>query len=170
MTVNISDKTIKMVQIVIGVLFLISVGLNVWLLTKENKYKVVEKTVIREVRDTIHDTIPQIKYEKIIAYKKDTLKIVDTIPGDTVKIVAEIPVTQKEYSDDSTYTAWVSGYKPNLDSIDIYKKTVYIDHTITKTKRQKFVVGPQVGVGYDVKHNNFAPTIGVGITYNLFGF
>ena len=170
MTINISDKTIKMVQIVIGVLFLISVGLNVWLLTKENKYKVVEKTVIREVRDTIHDTIPQIKYEKIIAYKKDTLKIVDTIPGDTVKILAEIPVTQKEYSDDSTYTAWVSGYKPNLDSIDIYKKTVYIDHTITKTKRQKFVVGPQVGVGYDVKNKNFAPTIGVGITYNLFGF
>ena len=66
MTINISDKTIKMVQIVIGVLFLISVGLNVWLLTKENKYKVVEKTVIREVRDTIHDTIPQIKYEKIL--------------------------------------------------------------------------------------------------------
>lgn len=170
MTINISDKTIKIVQIVICILFLVSVGLNVWLLTKENKYKVVEKTVIREVRDTIHDTVPIIKEEKIISYKKDTLKIVDTIPGDTVHIITEIPITQKEYGDDSTYTAWVSGYEPKLDSIDIYKKTIYIDKTITKTKKQKFVVGPHVGVGYDIKNNNFSPTIGIGVTYNLFGF
>lgn len=170
MTFNIADKTLKWVQVIIGLLFVISVGLNVWLLTKENKYTVVEKTVTRIERDTIHDTIPQIKYEKVVALKHDTLKTVEIIPGDTVKVVAEIPVTQKEYSDDSTYTAWVSGYKPNLDSIDIYKKTVYIDHTITKTKKQKFVIGPQVGVGYDVKNRNFAPTVGVGVTYNLFGF
>lgn len=170
MTINISDKKLKLVQTAIGILFLISIGLNVWLLTKENQYKVVEKTVIREVRDTIHDTVPEIKYEKIISYRNDTLNIIDTIPGDTVHIIAEIPITQKEYGDDSTYTAWVSGYKPSLDSIDIYKKTIYIDKTITKTKKQKFVVGPHVGIGYDVKNNNFAPTIGIGVTYNLFGF
>lgn len=170
MTINISDKAIKLIQIIIGILFAISVALNVWLLTKENKFKVVEKTVVRVERDTIHDTVPEIKYEKVIALKHDTLTSVEIIPGDTVRVVAEVPVTQKEYSDDSTYRAWVSGYKPNLDSIDIYKKTVYIDHTITKTKKQKFVIGPQVGVGYDVKNKNFAPTVGVGITYNLFGF
>ena len=170
MTFNIADKTLKWAQIIVGLLFVISVGLNVWLLTKENKYTVVEKTVKRVERDTIHDTIPEIKYEKVVALKRDTLKTVEIIPGDTVQVVAEIPITQKEYSDDSTYTAWVSGYKPNLDSIDIYKKTVYIDHTITKTKKQKFVIGPQVGVGYDVKNRNFAPTVGVGVTYNLFGF
>lgn len=170
MTINISNKTLKLVQLIVGILFLISVGLNVWLLTKENNYKVVEKTVVRVEHDTIHDTIPEMKYEKLLVVRHDTLNSVEIIPGDTVRVVAEVPVTQKEYSDDSTYTAWVSGYKPNLDSIDIYKKTVYIDHTITKTKKQKFVIGPQVGVGYDVKNRNFAPTVGVGVTYNLFGF
>ena len=175
MTLDINDRALKWVQIIIGILFIISVALNIWLLTKENKFKVVEKTVVRIERDTIHDTVPEIKYEKVIALKHDTLKVVellpgDTIPGDTVRVIAEVPISQKEYSDDSTYRAWVSGYKPNLDSIDIYKKTVYIDHTITKTKKQRFVIGPQVGVGYDVKNKNFAPTVGVGVTYNLFGF
>ena len=109
-------------------------------------------------------------YEKVIALKHDTLKLVELIPGDTVNVIAEIPMTQKEYSDDSTYRAWVSGYKAELDSIDIYRKTVYIDHNITKIKKQKFVIGPHVGVGYDVKNKNISPVIGVGVTYNLFGF
>ena len=168
--VEVKDKTLKFAQLILGILFLVSVGLNVWLLTKDNNVKVVEKVVTREIRDTIHDTIPQIKYEQLICYKSDTLRLVETLPGDTVNVIVEVPITQKEYGDDSTYTAWVSGYQPNLDSINIFKKTVFIEKTITKTKKQHFVIGPQVGVGYDVKNNNFAPTIGVGVTYNLFGF
>ena len=170
MTFEIKDKTLRLVQIVLGILFLISVALNAWLLTKENKFKVIEKTVVKVELDTIHDTVPEIRYEKLVMVKHDTLKIVKFIPGDTVNVVAEIPVTQKEYSDDSTYRAWVSGYEPKLDSIDIYRKTIYIDHTITKTKKQRFVIGPHVGVGYDIKNNAFSPTVGVGVTYNLFGF
>lgn len=165
-----NDKIVRIVQLVVIILFAVSVGLNVWLLTKENQYKIVEKVTTREVRDTIHDTVPELKYRNLICFKHDTLTVVEKIPGDTTHVVAEVPIEQKVYSNDSTYTAWVSGYRPNLDSIDIYRKTVYIEREITKTKKQHFVVGPYVGYGYDFANKTHGPVVGVGVTYNLFGF
>lgn len=167
---EVKESFIKAGQIVFVIVLIVSIALNVWLLTKENEYKVVEKVVTKEVRDTIRDTVPKLVYETRIRVRRDTLLLVDTVPGDTVHMVVEVPVTQKEYSDDSTYTAWVSGYKPNLDSINIYRKTNFIEREITKTKRQRFVIGPQVGYGYDFAGKKFGPTVGVGVTYNLFGF
>lgn len=165
-----NDKFTKITQIVVAVLLLVSIGLNVYLLTKENECKVIEKVKTEIVRDTLRDTVLQVKHEKIIAYRHDTLTIVDSIPGDTVQCVVEVPVSQKKYSDDSTYTAWVSGYRPNLDSINIYRNTVYVTREITKTKRQRLIIGPHVGYSYDFQHKTFGPTVGIGITYNLFGF
>lgn len=164
------DNFVKCSQIIICALLLISIGLNVYLLTRENQCEVIEKVTTEVVRDTIHDTIPELRYEKLISYKTDTLRVVDIIPGDTVHVVAEIPITQKEYSDDSTYTAWVSGYKQSLDSIDVYKNTVYITKEITKTKVQKFSVGPYIGYGYDFSNKTFGVSVGIGISYKIFGF
>ena len=165
-----NDRLYRVVQIVVSVLFIVSVGLNVYLLTRENECRVVEKVVTREVRDTIRDTVPEIRYEKVVSLKHDTLRLVELVPGDTTVVVAEVPVSQKEYSDDSTYRAWVSGYRPNLDSIDIYRKTVYVEKTITKTKGQKFFVGPYVGYGYDFSSGKPGPTAGICFGYKFFGF
>jgi hypothetical protein len=160
----------RTLQIIVAVLFLVSFGLNVYLLTRENQYSVVEKVVVKEVRDTIHDTIPEVRYEKLVAMRHDTLRVVEKVPGDTTVVVAEVPVSQKEYSDDSTYTAWVSGYKANLDSIDVYRKTVFIDREVTKVKKQKFFVGPYVGYGYDFSSGKTGPTVGICVGYKMFGF
>ena len=35
----------------------------------------------------------------------------------------EVPITQRCYHDDSLYTAWVSGFLPQLDSIRVYPVT-----------------------------------------------
>lgn len=135
------------------------------------EYSVIEREVVRIERDTIHDTIPEVRYERVLCYRHDTLRVINEIPGDTVNVMVEVPISQKEYSDDSTYRAWVSGYDPRLDSIDIYSKEVYIDREVIKYKRgKKLIIGPQVGIGYDVKNGNFAPTVGIGVTYKLFGF
>ena len=165
-----NSKFKEITQIVVFVLLLVSVCLNVWFLTKENQYKVVEKVVTREVRDTIHDTVPEIRYQKLVAYRHDTLRIVEIVKEDTTSVIAEVPITQKEYSDDSTYRAWVSGYNPNLDSIDVFRKTVYVEKSVTKTKIQRFAIGPQVSYGYDLSNGKLCPTVGIGITYRMFGF
>lgn len=86
--------------------------------------------------------------------------------GDSVEV--EIPITQKEYSD-SNYRAWVSGYKPRLDSIEIYSRREMV--TITRTAIQKpkrWGIG--ISAGYGFGKNGWGPYIGVGINYNLWGF
>lgn len=79
---------------------------------------------------TIRDTVPIPRYEFVVRTEIDTLYL----EGDTVKVPVFIPITQKEYKTDS-YIAWVSGHKPNLDSIFIKQKEV----TIT---RREFVPLP----------------------------
>ena len=84
-------------------------------------------------RDTmyveVHDTVPTIKQEKVVCYVKiptknehdgsDTLKNCDSL---------NMAVVQREYSDDSTYTAWVSGVRyaewPKLDSISVRQREI----------------------------------------------
>lgn len=127
-------------------------------------------------RETIYDTIPYYKpvpvdscvtrYEVVkLPAVRDTLRtsvvFVDTVQYDSVNVV--VPITQKKYSD-STYTAWVSGFRPNLDSIKIYRKTVY--QTTTKYNKRRFGIGLMGGYGYGI--NGFTPFVGVGIYYNIF--
>lgn len=82
-----------------------------------------------------------------------------------------IPITQTVY-EDSTYTAYVSGYRANLDSL-IFRIPREVT-TITNTHYQKpkqCSVGIQVGYGMTLKGTpQFTPYIGVGVSYNLFSF
>lgn len=129
--------------------------------------------------DTIikHDTVPMVRTEKIVRYvpRNDVL-------GDKIDSVAgcsqdSLPIVQKEYSDDSTYTAYVSGIKhdewPRLDSIIVRQKE--ITHSILETrtlqvkKFRRWNVGLIGGYGYGFKSKNIEPFIGVGITISLVG-
>lgn len=94
------------------------------------------------VRDTITDSL---------IYK-------DTLIHDSVNVV--VPITQKIYKD-STYTAYVSGFHPELDSIKLYQKTT----TITE-KPARWGVGLVGGYGYGTK--GFTSFLGVAVYYRLF--
>lgn len=123
------------------------------------------------VRDTITDTItyflPLPKDSIVLRYVTERLPIShDTLVQvihDSVEVV--IPITQKMYSD-STYTAYVSGYKPRLDSISVYPLHEIV--TITKTRWKRWGVGVQAGCG--ITTQGVGPYVGIGLHYNLFGF
>ena len=93
-------------------------------------------------------------------------KSAENIP-DSVQV--ELPITQKRYGD-STYTAWVSGYKARLDSIYVYPRHETI--TITNTIRQKprrWGLGVSAGYGY-APGKGMVPWVGVGVNYTLISF
>lgn len=130
--------------------------------------------------DTIYKTridtlkIAQPIYIKQKEIRRDTIKI--NIEKQLVKqvndtVFIDLPIEQKVYSD-SSYTAWVSGYNPNLDSINIFQKekTILINQNIINNKKKRFSIGPSFSVGYDIKHNNLSPTVGLSIQYNLISF
>ena len=123
--------------------------------------------------------------DTITLVKTDTIKIVNPIPVYSEIIVKEpiyipveklvyvgdtliLPRERKTYQD-STYKAVVSGYEPKLDYIEVCQKT--ITNTITKTiKPQRWGVGIYAGYGviYSDKNLKLAPSIGIGVYYNLY--
>ena len=119
-------------------------------------------------RDTIIDTIeivkPIAKDSVIARYKwvnvervKDTTIVneVSEVVFDTVMV--RLPIESKHYEGDY-YEAWVSGYEPSLDSINVYNRTI-----VPKPKR--WSIGLQGGVGITPK--GLQPYIGIGIGYRL---
>lgn len=132
--------------------------------------------------DTIYKTrietlkIAQPIYIKQKEIRRDTIKI--NIEKQLIKqvndtVFIDLPIEQKVYSD-SSYTAWVSGFQPSLDSINIFQneKTILINQSIINknNKKKHWSVGPSFSVGYDIKHNNLSPTVGLSIQYNLISF
>ena len=84
-------------------------------------------------------------------------------------VAVQIPITQKIY-EDSTYTAYVSGYRPSLDSL-ILRTPREIITIKEKTKPKRWGVGVQVGYGITMKGiPQFTPYVGIGVSYNLFNF
>ena len=89
-----------------------------------------------------------------------------TARKDTVWAV--VPRTQKRY-EDSTYTAWVSGYEPRLDSIEVYQKATVVTKSVEgRGKSKRFNVGLTGGFGYGVFTRKPDVWVGVGCTWRMF--
>ena len=84
----------------------------------------------------------------------------DSLTRDSVPVV--IPIIQKRYTD-STYTAWVSGYRPSLDSIHVYRQREFV--TI-KEKQRRWNVG--ITAGYGVTPKGLQPFVGLGVSWRVF--
>lgn len=134
----------------------------------ENSGRIIKTDTIR-IRDTIHIDRPIVKTVRVV----DTMRIasiqLDTIiVSDTVYI--QLPREQKEYSG-ADYHAWVSGFRPQLDSIEIFPETRQISTTIIppahRTKR--IGIGLQAGYGATLNGNQvqLSPYIGIGVSWNI---
>lgn len=151
---------------------LLAVGiLSGWLLQRCNDEikgwgcgRVERDTVV--VIDTITIDRPVVKDSFIVKTVTRFLRLADTVCvtfQDTVtvhdSILVEVPITQVIYAGDD-YRAWVSGYEPKLDSIEIYRR-----ETTIRPRTKRWSVGLQAGYGMTPK--GFAPYVGAGVSYKL---
>lgn len=125
-----------------------------------------------------HDPLPaEVRTETKIktVVKVDTLLISSPMAPllifrltDTMHIGETVVQREQAYYEDSLYRAWVSGYRPRLDSLQIFPRTVYqtvtndIYHTIIP-KKKRWGFGLQAGYAYP---NGWY--VGAGISCNLF--
>lgn len=154
-------------------------GVVVFLVTRAvygyNDEKVTVHRDTIALRDTIRVTMPaEVVTEYVEHVKEKPVIIRDTevverdpqvvyVRGDSV----EIPIVQKRYAD-TTYTAWVSGYKPSLDSIEVYRKTVVQRETITlRKKAPRWGIGITGGYGYGSRNKGFEPFVGIGVYFRI---
>ena len=195
-------KIAAMVVLFLGAALIMAIGYGLWEhgTVKRLREQIARSETIRvtEVHtDTIPDTIPKIAEEKQVGVLKvpvnDILsrlkhayctknvdikqKEVENSSYDTMQPTAidtiELPKVQRVYSDDSTYRAWVSGYEPRLDSINVYRKTIKETVTITiptKKKRtfwQRFNIGIQAGYGLGLDDKKAHPYLGGGVGFSF---
>ena len=172
----------KVFIIVIGlvVALVLSFGYNYKLYRdlQEQPVKTVTKTVTKYVEKK--DSMPEPKKEVAIRTikvpvpsKADADSLLDNNFAGTSQPVdsLELEITQKVYCD-STYTAYVSGYEPCLDSIFVRQKIV--EHSIVETRTvptkqfRRWNVGLIGGYGYGIKSKEFEPFVGIGFTLSVF--
>jgi len=122
--------------------------------------------------DTIHVKIPEpvasrsvgievypIAQVPVLLYHSDTVTKPYFVDNDLV-----IPISQRYYKD-NRFEAWVSGYNPRLDSLNIFAPTQIrtITNTVEKTYRNEFYVNA------DFRYFHFTPdpmlTIGASLEY-----
>ena len=184
---NNNEKAYKGCGVVILALFILSVVTNVWLIKRGQP----EPQVIIE-----HDTLwkDTTIYKPVAVDSQKTGEIVyiripypsgcqsdvrghdpgSDLPGhcpltsSTDSIEVPIPIEQKRY-EDSLYTAWVSGFRPSLDSIRLHQPEIVT--TITKTivqKAPRFSVGLSVGPGVSIdKDRHMGIYVGFTANYRL---
>ena len=141
---------------------------------------IYDRPISEEVKHdtvTLWDTIPHwypkpVEVEKVrteyqflplvkTSTRVDTFAVHDSV-------LVEVPIESKHYNAPD-YDAWVSGYHPSLDSINVYQRTEYITETITKSKPpNRFSIGIQGGYGYGFKSKTWEPYVGAGLTIRIF--
>lgn len=145
------------------------------------------ETIVRDttiIRDTVPGEVPPPKTQQVIRHdtvrielqpENDTAIIKGTNVPDTTKPVSDsprmgqngdliIPISQKVYTTQD-YSAWVSGWRPSLDSIKLYRKTQVINNTVTKYRPPRWALTAGGGVG--TTGGKVAGFVGISLGYVL---
>lgn len=133
---------------------------------EQNNYS---DTIVTTYIDTVTYIQPVPRDSVVVRYATVRVPVVvaDTVSITvTDSVVVELPISQKVYRD-SSYTAWVSGYQPSLDSISLrlHREVITIKEY---TKPKRWSLGVQAG--YGLTYKGLSPYIGVGITYSIVSF
>ena len=131
---------------------------------KVSNIKSIDTVVVRD-RLRIEIPVEKIKY-------KDR-KVVDTLYLPTPQDTTLLPIEEKVYQD-SIADIYISGFKPNIDSINYHipKQTIYVDKVIEvpcvkKWYEDRFIISAGVYTGYSPIYNNFDVIVGFGVGVRL---
>lgn len=135
----------------------------------EGSVRVLARTDTMVVRTSLHIDKPK----PLAVRVTDTLLVAVT---DTVRmrdtVYLRVPREEKVYEDED-YRAQISGYKPELDWIEVFPKMETITNDfVTSARPKRWGIGVQAGYGahLDAGEVAFTPYIGIGISYNLIMF
>lgn len=142
-----------------------------WFIRKGIEKPMAEAVTVSDtlvVRDTVRERFPvyveRVMTDTLLVAMTDTVRVSDTV-------YVRLPREQRVYRD-TNYVAWVSGYRPSLDSIEVYPVTRYITETVYRDTRKRWGIGIQAGYGIGLEGGKVTgvPYIGIGISYNILTF
>lgn len=122
----------------------------------------IERIVVR------HDTVVVREPHLMVVHHRDTVADTLTVLCDsTRRVPVSLPIEQRSYSGDG-YRAWISGYRPTLDSIAVVQTATTAVLTPATPRKQRWSVGICAGAG--ITPRGIEPFVGIGISYSIFSF
>lgn len=109
-------------------------------------------------KDTVRVLSDSLSVEKLPSVPDSTASIADS--ADVI-----IPITEKEYRTDN-YRIVVSGYRPELRSVELYNRTQTAVVTPAEAKKKRWGIGLSIGYGLSLSGRG-EPFVGVTLNYNL---
>lgn len=173
-----SDKKKTLYKVIIGVVLIILLIVFEFIFInriKEQTKKEVLSTITREiVTDTISITDTIIKSKTKLLYK-DRVDTFIILQEDTIvkEILVEIPIEHKQYidtlnTDSGSFNIDIiySGYKANIDNLNLSYKSIVTPREVDKNDWRQFIgLGLALGYGVDLKTPQFAPNVSIVLTY-----
>lgn len=132
----------------------------------DHRGEVETRTDTLYVRDTTVEIRPVFDAEITVPDMAVVIEDSIIVKDDSLLV---LPMQQRHYKGDN-YEAWVSGYKPQLDSVWVFPETRYITKEVkVQRKPTRWGIGIQAGYGVGVSSGQVRafPYIGVGISYNI---
>ena len=119
--------------------------------------------IIERHTDTVRVLCPEVEAIYIRGAHEAVLPIAaDSSRVDSVAVI--VPVSQAVYSGDN-YRAFVSGYRPRLDSL-IFTQAHTTISPAQRVKTSRWSIG--VTAGYGITPAGFQPFIGVGVSFRIY--
>lgn len=117
--------------------------------------------VVERWTDTVRVTQPEVMVIRTLAtdtvwLRAESVAVIEG--GDSVAV--ELPREQAEYIGDG-YRAWVSGYRPRLDSLVMERRV-----SVATPRLRRWSVGIQAGVGMTPR--GVQPYVGLGVSFRLY--
>lgn len=119
--------------------------------------EIMRDTVV--VRDTIR--IPSPAAKSTVRVRCDTV-FLPTVSGDDT-VATTLPISQVHYSLPQAQ-AWVSGYRPRLDSLLVFPESATISRTLVAPPPRWSI---SVSAGLAISPKGISPAITVGISYSI---
>lgn len=119
---------------------------------------------------TVYDTIRLPPPPPVVKYLVRTETASLPLVRDTVYVEVEVPIERKVYETED-YRAEIEGFRPELVSLDIYRRTQLVTQTqtVTVSDNKRWSIGPYVGYGVTAQNGRLVgvPVVGVGVQYSL---
>ena len=164
----------KLMAVALGLVFITGLSVGLWIRRPKSGPggKPSAKPDTCWFHDTVRIQLPAPKAERI----RDTCWLEAAIPvpeRDTIYVPVPVPITSRYYAKDG-WEAWVSGYRPSLDSLHFDKATALVEVPVYKTitKHARWGIGVQAGATYlpGQDRGRIQPYVGLGISYNILTF
>ena len=160
-------KTIALVVLSLALVIVSCLFVHQSLIKTNEPVEPIIKTDSIVRTDTVYIEIPK----TLIKYKE--INKVESVYVEVPVTQEKIPFEEKQYQD-SIADIYISGFQPNIDSINYHipKQTIYIDKVVEvpQTKKwyeDRFVFSAGVYTGYSPIYNNFDVIVGFGVGVRL---